>query len=426
MKYGLLFVLLLSFFCSPAQDVSGIWMGTINVGEGKSRVVVVIQKDSAAYRSFTEMPEFITIGRKVPFDAVEIDSNRVHLNLIHRIFIDGSIIDDSTIEARFRSHQPEFDEQFLLKKTNQYPNLNRPQTPQPPYNYESIDINYYDSITRLNYGGTLTVPKNLSSEIKYPAIVLLSGSEPDDRDNTFGAHKLFKVLADYLTNQGFAVLRTDDRGVGDTEGDFKNAAFNDLVEDAAAAVRFLKTRPEVDTTKIGLLGHSEGGLVAPALAAGDKTIRFLVLMAAPAIRYKEIIVQQLKNNKICGVNAATTDSTFLNNLAEGIMTSTAGYQSLSDYEPGATLAKLKIPVLALNGDKDLQVAAQQNIPVIESSLKKARNKNFKTLILKGLNHTFQTCIRCTYNEAPFLEQTISPEALNIIGEWLNKSVNKKK
>ena len=108
------------------------------------------------------------------------------------------------------------------------------------------------------------------------------------------------------------------------------------------------------------------------------------------------------------------------------MTSTAGYQSLSDYEPGATLAKLKIPVLALNGDKDLQVAAQQNIPVIESSLKKARNKNFKTLILKGLNHTFQTCIRCTYNEAPFLEQTISPEALNIIGEWLNKSVNKKK
>ena len=242
MKYGVLFTLLISFFCSLAQDVSGIWIGAINIGEGKSRVVVVIQNDSAAYRGFAEMPEFITIGRKVPFDAVGIDSNQVHLNLKDRIFIDASVIDDSTIEARFRSHQPEFDEQFLLRKTNQYPNFNRPQTPIPPYNYESIDINYYDSTTQLKYGGTLTVPKKLSKVVKYPAIILLSGSEPDDRDNTFGAHKLFKVLADYLTNQGFAVLRTDDRGVGDTEGDFKKATFNDLVEDAAAAVDEIKAQ----------------------------------------------------------------------------------------------------------------------------------------------------------------------------------------
>ena len=119
----------------------------------------------------------------------------------------------------------------------------------------------------------LTVPKNLSSEIKYPAIVLLSDSEPDDRDNTFGAHKLFKVLADYLTNQGFAVLRTDDRGVGDTKVILKTLHLMILMEDAAAAVRFLKTRPEVDTTKSAYWDIVKG-LVAPALAAGDKTIRF--------------------------------------------------------------------------------------------------------------------------------------------------------
>lgn len=433
MKYRLTIFFLFLFVNARSQDITGNWYGTVNTDDGSARIVITLYKQHEIYKGYIAMPDLYKLHEVLYFDSITVNKQKAFFSLKNKIKIFfNSIIDDSLANGVFSSSEPYLYRNIILRKVNEYPNLNRPQTPVPPFSYISKPVLFYDSLTQLKYQGILTIPKIDSAfqNKKFPVIVLLPGTGIHDMNYSSGAHKMFMVMADYLTRQGFAVLRKNSRGWNDTSTNFEQIPLPLIVDDAEAAVRFLKKQPFIDTSWIGLLGHSEGGLVAPALAAKNKSIKFMVLMGAPGISFKDISKEQRKKllQEDKNLKNIQLDSASLNKLMDIIQKNSTSKRInyLFDYNPAIPLSKLTIPVLALNGNKDLQVNAKQNLPVIDSALKTGHNKNYKTIILQGLNHSFQTCIKCTYNETPFLEETISPNALEIIGKWLNENVKSKK
>ena len=351
-----------------------------------------------------------------------------------------------------------------LKKINKVEEARRPQNPVKPYPYNEEEIVFPNESANISLAGTLTFPK---SNGKYPAVVLITGSGKQDRDETVYNHKPFLVIADYLTRNGIAVLRFDDRGGGKSTGDHSIATTEDFATDAAAAVQYLKSRNEIDSKKIGLIGHSEGGIIAPMTAVNSSDVAFLVLLAGPAVPGKEILWRQteliLRSNGMGeeeitkNVNQAKKAHEIITNSPDSITAYNKlkemfdqEFAALSDeekqkpeysadnfkaqtkvllspwfrfflkYDPQPILENISVPVLALNGEKDLQVDPEQNLPVIENSLKNGGNKNFKTIKLPGLNHLFQTTKTGALSEYGQNEETFSPDALKIIGDWIKE------
>jgi pimeloyl-ACP methyl ester carboxylesterase len=323
-------------------------------------------------------------------------------------------------------------------------------------------VSFVNAKENIRLAGTFTFPKG---KAPLATVVLISGSGPQNRDEELMGHKPFLVLADYLTRNGIAVLRFDDRGSYASEGNFATATSNDFATDVEAAVAYLKTRKEVNKGKIGLMGHSEGGLIAPMVAVRNKDVNFIVLMAGPGIRGSEIMLrQQALIGRANGVkeedlkqtielNAAVfkmvdeiadTDtlrvkiSNYLREQSKTVaalatndakkteeMIESQLEQLLSPwmlnfirYNPSTALEKVKCPVLAINGSKDLQVPSEVNLNAIETALNKAKNKNFVIKELAGLNHLFQECKTGSPNEYAGIEQTISPSALEVITQWI--------
>ncbi|GAI85494.1 unnamed protein product, partial [marine sediment metagenome] len=340
----------------------------------------------------------------------------------------------------------------------------RPQVPKKPYPYIEKKVAY----TNLNAGvklvGTLTFP---SDEGTFPVVLLITGSGPQDRNETIYNHRPFLVLADYLTRQGIAVLRVDDRGVGESTGDFSQATTEDFASDVLAGIEYLKTCKEIDPRKIGLIGHSEGGLIAPMVAVKSSDVAFIVLMAGPGLTGEEILYLQgtlisramgvseediIKrrqfNEKIFSVLKEEDDSgiaeerlrqMFMENwekmsdeekelIGDPEVFLEAQLQSLLSpwlkffltYDPKPTLSKVKFPVLAINGEKDLQVPPEENLSAIEEALLAGGNKNFIIKELPDLNHLFQTAQTGLPTEYAKIEETISPVALKIISDWILK------
>ena len=353
---------------------------------------------------------------------------------------------------------------LILTQTDQLSFARRPQTPKPPFDYETEDVLFTDANQSITFGGTFTRPKG---DGKFTTVLLISGSSQQDRDETIGGHKAFWVIADYLTKNGFAVLRLDDRTVGQTTGQLGTSA--DYAKDVLVAVNYLKNRKEVNPKKIGLVGHSEGGMIAPIAASNSKDVAFIVSLAGMGVSGYDLLLKQsdaaLKqmgmsdeyrgytadlNKTIYAVcrrlptEGDITDSlktAFNSWLArqpadrlgqmglkgkegESKMTNqfpfigSAWYRYFLKYDPAPTLQKIKIPVLALNGDKDMQVDAAANLTAFEVNLKKAGNKNYKVVTLQGLNHLFQNCQTCTITEYSTLEETFSTKALLIVSDWL--------
>jgi pimeloyl-ACP methyl ester carboxylesterase len=280
-------------------------------------------------------------------------------------------------------------------------------------------------------------------------------------------HKPFLVISDYLTRNGIAVLRFDDRGIGKSKGNFTTATSEDFATDALAAVEYLKTRKEVDSKKIGVAGHSEGGIIAPMCAVNSNDVHFIVMIAGTGVTGKEIILLQAKLiSQASGVSEEKINKD--NNISEKayniVLNETDNdkaekqlnalydeiYPTLSDeekkeadsqkpmmaqqikqilspwfrfflkYDPRPTLENVTVPVLAINGGKDVQVDPKQNLPEIEKALKAGGNKNFKIVELPGLNHLFQKCKTCTPTEYGELEETFSVDALKIMKDWILK------
>lgn len=350
--------------------------------------------------------------------------------------------------------------------------VQRPQTPKAPFPYDVTDVVFTNQVDNIELAGTLTVPKGKTN---CPVAILISGSGPQDRDETIMDHKPFWVLADHLSRNGIAVFRFDDRGIGQSKGKFDTATTLDFANDVKAAVAYVRSRNEIDPQSIGLIGHSEGGIIAPMVAADDPKIAWIVLMAGTGVNGEEVmysqgrlIIQaeggsevemqrQLAIQKRCfealgksnGRPISQEDKDAIINLIIGDLESgqnNANTKSVSDdkkkaliqlvqanlnamqlpwfrffaaHEPGPVLERVLCPVLAINGEKDVQVDPKLNLAHIENSLKKAGNKHVTIKNLPDLNHMFQTCKTGAMSEYQSIEETMSPIALKTISDWIH-------
>lgn len=338
----------------------------------------------------------------------------------------------------------------------------RPQTPKKPYPYREEEIMYGNPDAGVKLAATLTLPEGKGP---FPAVLLITGSGPQNRNQELMGHEPFLVLADYLTRRGIAVLRADDRGIGGSTGDFTGATSKDFAGDALAGVNYLKTRSEINLKQIGLIGHSEGGLIAPMVGAESRDVAFLVLMAGPGVPGDQIILRQTKDiMKANGapeaaigqaltlqekmyavlrqeqdrdqaeqklreiVQEASRQMTAEEKTRSGFNEAAAmgqirqinspWFRYFISYDPVPVLKKVKVPVLAVNGEKDIQVAADANLAAIEKALREGGNKKVKVQQLAGLNHLFQTATTGSPNEYAKIEETFSPAAMQVIGDWI--------
>ncbi|MCK5572972.1 MAG: alpha/beta fold hydrolase, partial [Bacteroidetes bacterium] len=349
-----------------------------------------------------------------------------------------------------------------LRRSESVEPVQRPQTPQKPYPYKEEEITFQNINADIILAGTLTIPSGPGS---HPAAILISGSGSQDRDETVFGHKPFLVLSDYLTRRGIAVLRYDDRGVRGSTGDRVSATSKDFAGDVLAGLRYLGQRSEIDRERVGLIGHSEGGIIAPMVATISTDVAFIVLMAGTGLRGDRIIIQQaeliarasgtpetqieknLKANEtifaivqrepdkyireqqvrhvleqfIADMNDAERKrlgdpEKFIDSQVQAVMTPWVRF--LLKYDPRPALEQVTCPVLAITGEKDLQVPPQENLAEIDRALQRGGNTDVTVKMLPGLNHLFQTAETGNIAEYSIIEETISPAALVIISEWI--------
>jgi pimeloyl-ACP methyl ester carboxylesterase len=334
----------------------------------------------------------------------------------------------------------------------------RPQTPKPPFPYDVREVGFRNEADGVDIACTLTQPQG---DGPYPAVMLLTGSGAQDRDESIIGHKPFAVIADALTRRGVAVLRCDDRGVGGTTGTMSTSTAEDFARDALAGVAYLKSQSAIHGAKIGLLGHSEGGMVAPMAAAQSSDVAFIVLLAGPGLPGGKILSLQLEAVlraagvadehiapqlvvqkrfiEAIGSNAPADvlrkDITELMTLQSGGAAPKASSvdaqvahwtspwaRSFIVLDPAVALRKVNCPVLALNGALDTQVPAEVNLKAIEAALKEADNHDVTVRAMPGLNHLFQRAQTGGVAEYAVIEETIAPEVLTIIGDWILQRV----
>lgn len=353
---------------------------------------------------------------------------------------------------------------LVFKRLAAAPSLARPQEPKPPFPYEVEEVVVENAAAGIKLAGTLTLPRGAGP---HPAVVFITGSGPQDRDQAIMGHRPFFVLADHLTRADIAVLRCDDRGVGKSTGDFALATASDFVEDTLAQVAFLQARTGIDPKRIGLLGHSEGGLIAPRVAGQAPEVAFIVLLAGPGVPSEELLVRQARDlarvmgasEEVMASNAAlqrdifrvvrtepddaraetavrklitdqiaalTVEQRALLGLSDAMVEGqvrqvlTPWFRDFLAYDPRPALRKVKCPVLALCGDKDVQVAAEENLAAIREALAAGGNARVKVQTLPGLNHLFQACQTGAVAEYSQIEETFNPAAMKVITDWIRE------
>jgi len=454
---------------TPEPKIVGkeqIWEGKLSVGAGMQlRLVFHAQKnEEGAMLGKLDSPDQGAKGLKV--NSVTLDKAKLAFELKSlKASFEGKLSADGT-EAVGTFTQNGIKIPLTLKKTDKVTEVRRPQTPKPPFPYKVEELTYRNEPAGITLAGTLTVPNGPG---RYPAVILISGSGAQDRDETIFQHKLFHVLADTLTRRGIAVLRVDDRGVGGSTGSVSKATSEDFAGDVLAGVAVLKSRTDIDARKIGLMGHSEGGIIAPLVAARSNDVAFIVLLAGTGLPGDEIMVMQARLiGKVMGASEKDLDKqkelqkrlfeimrTERDPKKAGVEMREALKKSLSDlspektkevgdidsfatteiqklespwfrffltFDPRPTLAKVRCPVLALNGEKDLQVPPKENLAEIEKALKQGGNIRVTTKELPGLNHLFQTCKTGSVSEYAQIEETIAQSALKVIGDWIDEQV----
>ncbi|SMG48245.1 hypothetical protein SAMN05661096_03442 [Marivirga sericea] len=332
----------------------------------------------------------------------------------------------------------------------------RQQEPKAPYSYEVEEVVFQNTIDGISLAGTLTYPQKGSD---FPAVILISGSGPQDRNSELMNHKPFLVIADHLTKMGIAVLRVDDRGAGESEGDYNKSAMSHFVKDTKSALDFLKTYKKIQSNQIGLIGHSLGGNIAPIVASEREDIAFIVLLAGSGIRGDQLmLLQKAMIERKMGVpevsvaqaqtNMKGAYDIILNSdgkkeelqkqLNEYFTTKFAGmipeqqvktiaeqmswpwFVDFIKFDPAPVLQKVDCPVLAINGSNDVQVPAEENLQAIEKALIAGGNEDIQTQVLEKLNHLFQESETGLPNEYATIQQTFSPVALEIITDWIEE------
>lgn len=446
------------------QDIAGQWNGLLNIPGSPLRLAINITKTDTGFASTLDSPDQGAFG--IPVDTTSFENTTLKIIVVNLgIQYKGEFANDS-FEGTFLQGGMALPLELSRNKIEKT-TVNRPQEPKKPYPYDAEDVSFHNEEANITLAGTLTLPKK---EGKYPAVVLITGSGPQDRNEEIVGHKPFLVISDYFTRNGIAVLRFDDRGVGKSTGDFTKATSLDFATDVKSAVAFLKTRKEIDATKIGLVGHSEGGVIAPMVAAESKDIDFIVLLAGTGIPGDRLLSLQGRliekasgasetkiNNssairdKMIAMTIASKDikllkddlRAYLNEEIQNAASKALIPQGLSEeqfinmqiefmatpwmvyflrHDPAIVLEKVDCAVLAVIGEKDLQVPPKENLMAIENALKKGGNKNLTTVEFPNLNHLFQECKTGAPQEYGTIEQTFSPVALEDISNWILKQV----
>lgn len=459
-----LLFLLLTFLISisiQAQEVAGDWNGILKVQGAQLRLVFHIEKTELGYSSKMDSPDQGAFG--IPVTSTTFEDNTLKISISNaRIEYEGTLETGDKIIGVFNQAGQSFP-MNLSKGEVEKEETKRPQEPQKPYPYLSEEITFENSKSEITLAGTLTLPELGDN---FASVILISGSGPQNRDEELMGHKPFLVLSDYLTRNGIAVLRFDDRGTGESSGNFASATSVDLASDVEAAVQYLKTRKEIDQSKIGLAGHSEGGIIAPMVASTSEDVAFIILMAGTGIPGDQLLLlQQRLLGKASGMTESQLDlndliskrafdivknsknperdlSDFMietyrslpknqipNGMTEADFVNAQVKQMTSpwmkffiQYDPFPTLEKVSCPVLAINGSKDLQVPAKENLEAIRSALTRGGNENVTTKELIGLNHLFQESNSGLPSEYAIIEQTFSTIAMEEILSWIREQV----
>jgi pimeloyl-ACP methyl ester carboxylesterase len=270
-----------------AKGVEGIWQGKLKVGAIELRLVFHVSKKDDGYTAKMDSPDQGATGLACDEVAFKDGMLRIELNKIGGKYEGKISADGKEIDGEWKQSGQTFP--LKLQRTKKAPTTNRPQEPKPPFPYREEEVSYENKKAGAKFAGTLTLPKEGGP---FPAVVLITGSGPQDRNESLMGHKPFLVLADYLTRHGIAVVRVDDRGVGGSTGDTMSSTTADFAEDAIAGVQFLKGRKDIDPTKIGLIGHSEGGIIAPLAASRCADVAFIVLLAGTGLAGEQIMYLQ--------------------------------------------------------------------------------------------------------------------------------------
>jgi uncharacterized protein len=448
------------------KDIEGYWSGKLKIQSTllKLDMNVMFNETDSATITFDSPDQGIL---DLPTDKVTLtkDSLYVSAKAIGGRYT-GKISEDVNVIAG-AWYQGGMSFPLTLERQGQRTSYNRPQEPKPPFPYRVQEMTFPNVGGGFDLSGTLTLPEQKG---KYPLAILVTGSGPQNRDEELLGHKPFLVLADFLTRQGFAVFRYDDRGYAKSKGDFKTATTFDFASDAASALDFLKKQPEIDSARIGIIGHSEGGMVAPIVASQRNDVAFIVLMAGPGVPGDQILLLQssliskaagadektiqsnAKMNRDCyAVVKKTSDSAKaeqkLKILFEDFNKKNAkdtSYHEMSDREitsqiktltspwfrcfltlnPEVYLSKVKCPVLAINGSLDLQVPPKENLQAIEKALIFGGNSKYEIKEFPGLNHLFQTAKTGSPAEYVRISETMSPAVLEFIGKWMQKTTKR--
>lgn len=455
------------FFSPPKKPapkgVEEIWEGTLKAAALEIRLVFhLFKQDDGGYAGTMDSPDQGAKGIVLDEVRVKEETVRLELKSAQMAFEGKRSKDGQELTGELKQFGQSFP--LTLKRVAKATEPKRPQTPQRPYPYEEIEAAYENTKGGIKLAGTLTVPR---SGGPFPAVLLIAGSGAHNRDETIFGHKPFLVLADYLTRRGIAVLRVDKRGVGGSTGNVRDATSADFADDVLAGVAWLKGRKEIDASKIGLLGHSEGGIIAPLAASRSRDIAFIVLLAGTGLPGDEVlyrqgnallkvagadaeelarqrklqeriftVLRQEKDNAAAETKIRSAMEQFTSQpgtgekkqvveampLLEGQlrMVLTPWFRHFLDYDPRPALRKVTCPVLALNGEKDLQVDAKANLQAIEAALKEGGNKDVTIQELPNLNHLFQTCKTGAVSEYYAIEETLAPTALETIATWILK------
>lgn len=448
-----------SFLQIKAQNINGSWKGNIETPNSKLKVIFNIAEDENGELSIKfDVPEQGAFGLEV--SEIKASTDSLHLKVPAILgALKGKFIATDSLAGEWSQAGQSFP--LNLKNTGTPKESKRPQTPKPPFAYLIEEVEYVNPKSGFKLAGTLTLPKEAKN---CPAVVLITGSGAQDRDETLFEHKPFWVIADYFANNGIAVLRVDDRGIGGSEGNTSDVNSTDFATDVIAGVNFLSERDKINSSKIGLIGHSEGGMIAPLVANQSEDVAFIIMMAGLGIPGDSLLLEQTKliaqtsgipeqrvNYQLFqtqGIINILKKETEAKKRSESLRSAITGgmYKQMDadrqkmvdtqlkqfdnnwfsfwvSYNPRSDLMQVKCPVLALNGEKDLQVPPNSNLPGIEKALTEGGNTKFKTMQLPNLNHLFQNCKTGLPQEYSQIEETIAPEVLQIMKDWILQTTN---
>ena len=448
MKKHIIFIFLVLATLQSNAQIEGYWKGQIKLGAQELEMAFDIKAIDNGFSATLDVPAQGAFD--IPVDETVFQENRLNMTMSAMGATYSGMLKESRIEGEFTQHGMTFP--LNLEKGSKEAKQVRPQDPQPPFDYRVTEVSFTNEKEGNTLTGTLTIPKGKGP---FPAMVLVSGSGQQNRDGELMNHRPFWVIADYCARHGIAVLRYDDRGMGGSTGEVENATSMDFSYDAEAAFDFLRKQKHIDASRVGILGHSEGGIINFMVSARRPEVAFLVSLAGPAVNGIEVLKEQQvailrasgmteemiafsqnSNRQLFDIVESSNDREEADSLMRQLVKGWGYNEELTEqtvsgmtmpwmyyflkYDPTEAIVKTNCPAFLLNGSKDLQVIASQNLPAYEKIIADYGKTNLTLHELPDLNHLFQHFETGAIEEYATIDETISPEVLEMIVGFVKK------